>query len=60
MKKEKSVSKLKNLPVKESVHSRIVSAAKDRGMTIQGLTERILIAWCNEKNFDQNVARNNI
>ena len=58
MEKRKEIV-LKNLPVKDYVHARIVNAAKARGMTIQGLTERILIAWCNEKNFDQNVAQSN-
>lgn len=57
---KKDTIRLKNLPVKESVHSRIASAAKKRGMTIQGLTERILIAWCNEKKFNKNVASSNI
>lgn len=51
--------KLKNLPVKTSVHERIVSCAKQRGMTIQGLTERILRAWIDENFFDSNVANGN-
>ena len=56
----KNKKTLKNLPVREQIHARISCAAKQRGMTIQGLTERILIAWCNEKIFTHNVAQNNI
>ena len=51
--------KLKNLPVKPSIHERIVTCAKQRGMTIQGLTERILRAWIDENFFGKEVANGN-
>lgn len=41
--------KLKNIPVKEAIHKRIVQEAEIRGMTIQGLSERVLIGWLNDK-----------
>ena len=43
-----NTEKLKNLPARESIHSKIVACAKSRGMTIQGLHERILRAWLDE------------
>ena len=49
----KNKKTLKNLPVREQIHARISCAAKQRGMTIQGLTERILIAWCRKKFYPQ-------
>lgn len=42
--------KLKNLPIKERIHAQFIKAAADRGMKIQGLTERVILAW-----LDQNV-----
>ena len=51
--------KLKNLPVRESIHAKIVQSAKERGMTIQGLTERILRAWSDENFFANNIANSN-
>ena len=51
--------KLKNLPVKTRVHERLVTCARQRGMTIQGLTERILRAWIDENFFDNKVANGN-
>lgn len=52
-------TKLKNLSVKEVVHAQIADAAKLRGMTIQGLTERILRAWLAKNFFAGNVVTNN-
>lgn len=54
--------KLKNLPARESIHSKIVACAKSRGMTIQGLHERILRAWLDENFLPEKlpVATNNI
>lgn len=54
------VEKLKNLPVKERIHGQIVLAAKTRGMTIQGLTERILRTWLTKNFFVEKVASSNI
>lgn len=51
--------KLKNLPVRESIHAQIVQCAKSRGMTIQGLHERILRAWLDEIFFASNIANSN-
>lgn len=50
--------KLKNLLVREAIHAKIAAAARERGMTIQGLTERILRAWAEENClfFGNNVA----
>lgn len=45
--------KLKNLPARESIHKQIVLCAKSRGMTIQGLHERILRAWLDENFLSQ-------
>lgn len=53
------IEKLKNLPVKERIHGQIVQAARDRGMTIQGLTERILRGWIADNFFDKKVATGN-
>lgn len=43
--------KLKNLPIKESVHAQFIKAAADRGMKIQGLTERVIRAWLEQNVF---------
>ncbi|WP_176013629.1 hypothetical protein [Victivallis sp. Marseille-Q1083] len=51
--------KMKNLPTRESIHAQIVSCAKQRGMTIQGLTERILRAWIDKNFFVDNIANGN-
>lgn len=51
--------KMKTLPVREAIHTQIAERAKERGMTIQGLTERIIRAWLDENFFDSNVASSN-
>ena len=51
--------KMKTLPVREEIHTQISGCAKDRGMTIQGLTERIIRAWLDENFFDKNIASSN-
>lgn len=52
--------KLKNLPVKEKIHARFAKAAYDRGMKIQGLTERVILAWLDENVFfNGNIASSN-
>lgn len=55
------VEKLKNLPVKERIHAHFAKAAHDRGMKIQGLTERVILAWLDENVFfTSNIASGNI
>lgn len=54
-----NVQILKNIAIRESVHAQIVSCAKDRGMTIQGLTERIIRGWLDENFFNHKVASGN-
>lgn len=51
--------KLKNIPVKESIHAQISTCAKKRGMLIQGLAERIFKAWLDENFFNDNIASSN-
>lgn len=54
------VEKLKNLPVKERIHAHFAKAAHDRGMKIQGLTERVILAWLDENVFfNGNIASSN-
>lgn len=51
--------KMKTLPVREAIHTQIVQCAKERGMTIQGLSERIIRNWLSENFFAANVASSN-
>ena len=51
--------KRKNIPVKESIHSMLLRCAKERGMILQGLTERILRDWLDRNFFDSNIASSN-
>lgn len=51
--------KIKTIPVKEEIHAQIVTCARERGMTIQGLAERIIRAWMSENFFKPNVASGN-
>ena len=51
--------KTKTIPVKEGVHAQIVACATERGMTIQGLAERIIRAWLADNFFAGNVANSN-
>ncbi len=51
--------KLKNIPVKESIHSMLLRCAKERGMILQGLTERILRDWLDRNFFAPNIASGN-
>ena len=51
--------KMKTLPVREAIHTQIAKCAKERGMTIQGLSERIIRAWLDENFFNRNIASSN-
>ena len=51
--------KIKTLPIKETIHTQIAECARERGMTIQGLSERIFRAWLDENFFASNVASSN-
>lgn len=44
MEQEKE-SKMKNLPVQEDTHAKIAALAKQKGMTIQALTEKMIKDW---------------
>ena len=50
---------IKTIAIKEQIHAQIVACAEARGMTIQGLTERILRGWLDENFFAGNVANGN-
>ena len=51
--------KLKTIPGQEEIHAQIVTCARERGMTIQGLAERIIRAWLAENFFAAGVASSN-
>ena len=50
---------VKSIVIKESIHAQIVQCAAERGMTIQGLTERIIRSWMDENFFARKVATGN-
>lgn len=53
------MDKIKTIAVKGNIHAQISQCASDRGMTIQGLTERIFRGWLDENFFDRNIANGN-
>ena len=54
------MSKLKNIPINEDVHSELKRMADERGMKLYGLAERILRSWVNDIiNFANIITRSN-
>lgn len=51
--------KIKNLPMRESIYIKIVACAAARGMSPQGLAERIFRSWLDENFFADIIANSN-
>lgn len=50
---------VKTIPCRADIHAQLVNCAKSRGMTIQGLHERILRSWLAGNFFGVDIARDN-
>ena len=50
------MNNVKTIVIKESIHAQIAQCAADRGMTIQGLAERIIRGWMDENFFERKIA----
>ena len=53
------MEELKTIAIRSSVHEKLTSCAKERGMILRGLTERIISGWLDENFFARNVATSN-